>query len=56
MSDHIGDFLELPFISSVFIQDSSIYFLVGSDNAVSTDMGYPFSFQSKKNAHVSMHM
>lgn len=57
MSDHIGDFLELPFISIVFIHDGSIYFLVGSEDAVlSKDMEYPFNFQSKKDAHASMHM
>lgn len=57
MSDPIGDFLELPFISNVFRHDGSIYFRVGSDDAVlRKDMEYPFNFQSKKNVHASMRM
>lgn len=57
MSEHIGAFRELPFISNVFIHDGSIYFLVGCDDAVlSKVMENPFSFQSKKNAQASMHI
>lgn len=57
MSDHIGDFRGLPFISNVFIHDRSIYFLLGCDDSLlSKDMENPFNFQSKKNAHASMHI
>lgn len=57
MSNHFGDFLELSFISIVFIHHGSIYFLAGSNDAVlSKDMEYPFSSQSKENSHASVHM